>query len=94
MWLVAGQRLPQALVMLHNCLELAFKAELEGIHPSLIAKVDRWRYEDLKAILREEFLSHPKGAEISLPDFDFDKTITFTEAMKRVANLYKPLLAF
>lgn len=86
------RRLPQALVMLHNSIELAFKAELESIHRALIANERRWGYEELKAILRDAFLSHSRGANVPLPEFHIDKTITVTEAMRRVKDLYKPLI--
>ena len=37
LWLLAGNRLAQALVMLHNAIEVALKGELERIHKILIA---------------------------------------------------------
>lgn len=37
LWLIVGNRKAQALVSMHNSVELAFKAELECIHRALIA---------------------------------------------------------
>ncbi len=91
--LIAVWRLPQALVLLHNAIELMFKGELESIHRALIAAEGKLKYEDLKAILREAFESHPRGAQVKVPDFNFDKTIRFMEALERVRELYPRLLA-
>jgi hypothetical protein len=87
-WLIGGWRIPQALSLLHNAIELMLKAELESIHRALIADQRKLKYSDLKAILRDAFLSHPKGANVSVPDFDFDRTIAFPETLKRVSELY------
>lgn len=87
-WLIGGSRIPQALSLLHNAIELMLKAELESIHRALIADQKKMKYSDLKAILRDAFLSHPKGANVSVPDFDFDRTIAFPEALERVSELY------
>src|SRR5262245_18539002 len=92
LWLLGGRREPQALSLLHNAIELALKGELENIHRALIADGRRWGYEELKAILREAFLAHPRGASVNLPEFDIDRTITFDEAINRVKDLYPSLL--
>jgi hypothetical protein len=87
LWLIAGGRIPQALVMLHNSVEVAFKAELERIHPVLISdsKLD---YNALKSLLKDAFHSHPRGQQMNIPDYDMERTITFVEAMNRVSELY------
>jgi len=87
MWLIGGGLNAQAMVMLHNAIELVFKAELEGVHRVLIADNRKLDYETLKSLLREAFAKHPSGASLSIPEFDFEKTITFTEALKRVTDL-------
>lgn len=91
LWLIAGGRVPQALVMLHNSIELAFKAELERIHRVLIADNRKLDYTALKSLLKNLFEAHPRGKQINIPDFDMEKTINFTEAMKRIEELY-PLI--
>jgi len=88
LWLIGGWRIPQALSLLHNAIELMLKAELESIHRALIADQKKLKYSDLKALLRDAFLSHPKGNNISIPDFDFDRTIAFPDALERVSELY------
>lgn len=91
LWLIAGCRVPQALVMLHNSIELAFKAELERIHRVLIADNRKLDYTALKSLLKNLFEAHPRGKQIDIPDFDMEKTINFTEAMKRIKEMY-PLI--
>jgi hypothetical protein len=66
LWLITDDNFPQALSLLHNSIELAFKAELEQIHPLLIADSKRLDYETLKIYLREEFLKHPRGLHINI----------------------------
>jgi hypothetical protein len=61
LWLIAGNRVPQALVMLHNSIEIIFKSELERIDPSLI------------------YIKKNSNT---------NKTISFNEALKQVAELY------
>jgi len=88
LWLIAGDRIPQAMVLLFNAIEIAFKAELERIHPVLIADSRRLDYTALKSLLRDAFLKHPRGQTIDIPDFDLERTIPFGEAMDRVRELY------
>ena len=88
LWLVAGGRIPQALILLLNSIEIAFKAELERIHRVLIADTRRLDYTALKSLLRNDFLTHPRGQQMIIPEFDMDRTISFTEAMERVKELY------
>lgn len=92
LWLIAGGRIPQALSLLHNGIELALKAELERIHRVFIVDNRKLDYQTLKSLLKEAFQSHPHGAQMEIPDFDVEYTITFSEAMKRVKDLYKPLI--
>lgn len=89
MWVVAGGRLPQAVSLLHTSIELALKSELDRVHRALVAGLKNLDYDDLKRILRNEFASHPKGRDMEIPPFDFDKTITFTDSVTRVGDLYK-----
>src|SRR5205823_64513 len=87
-WLLSGSLIPQSLVMFHNTVELIFKAELARIHLALIADERRLKYEDLKALFREQLKNHPRGASVSASEFDIERTIAFGEAMKRVKELY------
>jgi hypothetical protein len=88
LWLIAGDRVPQAMVLLFNAIEIAFKAELERIHRVLIADSRRLDYAALKSLLRDAFLKHPRGQTMDIPDFDLERTISFGEAMDRVRDLY------
>jgi hypothetical protein len=88
LWLIAGQRTSQSLSMLQNCIELIFKAELERIHPILIADLRNIDYGNLKKLLREDYKKHPKGEEMIIPEFDMEKTITFSESLRRIKDLY------
>jgi hypothetical protein len=88
LWLIAGNRLPQALTLLANSVEVAFKSELERIHRVLIADKSRLDYKALKSLLRDAFLAHPRGHGLQIPTFDMERTITFAEAMDRVLELY------
>jgi hypothetical protein len=88
LWLIAGGRIPQALVMLHNSVEVAFKSELERIHPVLIADNRKLDYNALKSLLKDAFHSHPRGQQMNIPDYDMERSITFVEAMDRVKDLY------
>jgi hypothetical protein len=88
LWLISGDRIPQALVMLHNSIEMAFKSELERIHRVLIADNRRLDYKALKSLLKDAFHAHPRGREMKIPDFDMERTIVFADAMERVSELY------
>lgn len=88
LWLIAGGRTPQALVLLFNAIEMVFKAELERIHHILISDTRKLNYPLLKSILRDAFLKHPRGERMEIPDFDLDHTISFGEALERVRELY------
>jgi hypothetical protein len=85
-WLIGGDRYAQALASLHNSIELLFKAELERIHPLLIA--DRIHYPILKRLLKDEFHRHGHVQAVETEEFDFDKTIVFSEAAGRIKDLY------
>ncbi len=92
LWLIAGDRLPQALVMLHNAIEVALKGELERIHKILIANSKELSdFRALKSLLRDAFMKHPSGSGVEIPEFDIEKTIYFEEAFDRVAELYPGL---
>jgi hypothetical protein len=92
LWLIAGNRLPQALVMLHNAIEVALKGELERIHKILIANTKELSdFRALKSLLRDAFMNHPSGSGVEIPEFDIEKTIYFEEAFDRVAELYPGL---
>lgn len=92
LWLLAGNRLPQALVMLHNAIEVALKGELERIHKILIANTKELSdFRALKSLLRDAFMKHPSGSGVEIPEFDIEKTIYFEEAFDRVAELYPGL---
>jgi len=94
LWLIAGDRLPQALVMLHNAIEVALKGELERIHKILIANTKELSdFRALKSLLRDAFMKHPAGSGVEIPEFDIEKTIFFEEAFDRVAELYPGLSA-
>ena len=88
LWLIAGGRDPQALVSLHNSIEIAFKAELERIHRVLIADNRKLDYNALKSLLKDAFHAHPRGQKMKIPDFNMDRTISFADAMDRVKELY------
>ena len=88
LWLIAGGRDSQALVSLHNSIEIAFKAELERIHRVLIADNRRLDYNALKSLLKDAFHAHPRGQKMIIPDFNMDRTISFSDAMDRVKELY------
>lgn len=88
LWLIAGRRYAQALAAVHNVIELLFKSELEKIHVLLIAEKQHLTYKNLKSILKNEFQKHPTGSQISIDDFDLDKSISFPEAMNRAKDLY------
>jgi hypothetical protein len=76
LWLVAGDRLPQALVMLHNAIEVALTGELERIHKILIANTkELGDFRALKSLLREAFMKHPSGTDVDIPEFHIEKTI-------------------
>ncbi|WP_371227802.1 hypothetical protein ACAW63_19265 [Pseudomonas sp. QE6] len=91
LWLVAGGRLSQAVSALHNAIELVLKAELERVHRALIADPRKLDYQALKSLLKEEFMAHPHGAGLAIPEYDMDRTITFSEALTRAKDLY-PLI--
>jgi hypothetical protein len=92
LWLIAGNRLPQALAMLHNAIEVALKGELERIHKILIANTKGLNdFDALKSLLKDAFMKHQSGSKIEIPDFDMEKTILFEEAFDRVAELYPGL---
>lgn len=88
LWLIAGRRTPQALILLLNAIEIAFKADLERIHRVLIADSRKLDYPVLKSLLRDAFLKHPRGQNMKIPDFDLERTISFGDAMERVRELY------
>ena len=92
LWLIAGGRLAQALVMLDNAIEVALKGELERIHRILIASSKELNdFRALKSLLKDAFLAHPSGGGLNIPDFDIERTIYFDEAFDRVAELYPEL---
>jgi uncharacterized protein YlaI len=91
LWLLAGDQIEQAVIILHNSIELAFKAELAQIHPILISE-QKFNYRNLKTLLKKEFESHPRGVSLNIPDLEIDRTINFSEAMKRVIELYPELI--
>lgn len=92
LWLIGGNRLAQALVMLDNAIEVGLKAELERIHRILIVQPkELGNFTTLKGLLREEFLKHPSGSNVDIPEFDIEKTIYFDDAFDRVAELYPGL---
>jgi len=91
LWLIAGERIEQSLVMFHHSIEIAFKSELEGIHKVLIANIPKLDYGLLKSLFKADFQAHYDD-KITIEDFDIDKTISFDEALKRVKELY-PLVA-
>lgn len=92
LWLIAGERIAQSLSLFHNAIELMLKSELARVNPVLIADLNKFDYKNLKMILREDFLKHPKSTLMNLPNFDIDKTISFTEALSRVGELYESLV--
>ena|SRR5882724_414612 len=92
LWLIAGDCLAQALVMLDNAIEVALKGELDRIHRILIANTKELNdFRTLKSVLRDAFLKHPSGGSVDIPEFDIEKTIYFDEAFDRVAELYPGL---
>lgn len=91
-WLIAGGHTGQALVVLHNAIEIALKAELEGIHRVLIADDRELRsFDRLKRLLREAYSQHPKGASLQIEESDLERTITFGEAFERVKDIHAEL---
>ncbi|WP_157651450.1 hypothetical protein [Burkholderia ubonensis] len=88
LWLVAGGRHSHAVAALHNAVELLFKAELERIHPILVADNRQLDYKSLKSLLKDAFQSHPHGKTLIIEDYDAEKTITFTEAHARIRDIY------
>jgi hypothetical protein len=88
-WLIAGGRYSQAITTLHTAIELLLKSELEKFHPLLIA--DRIDYRLLKGLLEGELRRHPQFQSLSAGPLDFDKTITFTEALARIAEIHPDL---
>lgn len=91
-WLIGGFRIPQALTALYNSIELAFKGELEEIHPILIADTRNLSYDTLKSIMKDEFEQHPLGSRLNISEFDIERTITFDDAMKRVSELHSDII--
>jgi hypothetical protein len=91
-WVMAGGSHAQAVSLFHTAIELSLKAELDRVHRALIADRRGLEYNDLKRILRQEFAAHPRGQTLSIPPFDIDKTITFLEAIDRVADLYREVI--
>jgi len=88
-WLIGGDHYQQALVLLDNAIELVLKGELERIHPVLVADHrNLGDFETLKSVLKDAFRQHPAGAQVSIADFDFERTIYFETAFDRVAELY------
>ncbi len=94
LWLIAGGRIPLALLLLQTSIELAFKAELERIHPILTADIKSLDYKALKSLVKIEFLKHPMGAAQSVQDFDVAKTISFEASMNRVQDLYPSIASW
>jgi hypothetical protein len=93
LWLIVGNRIPQALALLVHSIELAFKAKLENIHPLLV--VDRIKYDTLKFLLRDALCTNNHESRIPVSDksdWSIGRTITFNEAMKRVGDIYGPLI--
>lgn len=69
LWLLAVKEISQALVAAHHAIELAMKALLESIHPTLVNDdVARGgaRYECLKHVLAERF--RERGFGHAIPD--------------------------
>ena len=91
-WVMAGGSHAQAVSLFHTVIELSLKAELDRVHRALIADRRSLEYNDLKRILRQEFAAHPRGQALAIPPFDIDKTITFLEAVDRVADLYREVI--
>jgi hypothetical protein len=87
-WLLGGYLVPQSLAMFHNAVELLFKAELARIHLAMIADPRQLKFEDLKALFRDQVRSHPRGSAMQIPEFSIERTITFSDAMKRVKEFY------
>lgn len=83
LWLIAGRRFSQAITALHTAVELLLKAELEKLHPLLIA--NRIDFPRLKYLLKER-LPPPQIPPGELPDID--RTIQFHDALARVCDLY------
>lgn len=92
-WLLSGYLIPQALSMFHNTIELLFKAELARIHLAMIADPRQLKYDDLKALFRDQVKSHPRGSGLNIPDFDIERSIAFAEAMKRVKEFYPTMVS-
>ncbi|MGC2237696.1 MAG: hypothetical protein WA584_16150 [Pyrinomonadaceae bacterium] len=88
LWLIAGDRIPQAVVMLQNAVEIAFKSELEGIHKVLIVQDSKLDWKTLKSLFKEDFQEHPNGHQVPINDLDIERTITFDTAFTRVKELY------
>lgn len=88
LWLIAGGRLSLAVSALHNAIELAFKAELEKVHRVLLVDTRQLDYKSLKSLLKESFLDHPQGKGLVIDDYDLEKTITFSEALSRIKELF------
>jgi hypothetical protein len=92
LWLIGGDRLSQAVVMLDNAIEVALKGELERIHKILIADAKSLNdFRTLKSLLKDAFRVHPSGSALDIPDFDIERTIYFDDAFDRVAELYPGL---
>jgi hypothetical protein len=92
LWLIAGGRIAQAVVLLDNAIEVALKSELERIHKILIADSKALGdFQILKSLLREAFQSHAAGSKLEIPEFDIERTIYFADAFDRVAELYPEL---
>jgi hypothetical protein len=92
LWLLAGDRCAQALVMLDNAIEVALKGELERIHRILNASTRELAdFKALKSLLKDAFMNRPCGGRIDIPEFYIEEPIYFEDAFDRVAELYPGL---
>lgn len=93
LWLIAGDKLEQAIIVLHNSIELLLKAELARIHPVLIADNRRLDYVTLKSILKDDIERHHRGRRLNIPVFSIDRTITFLDTVDRVEEFYPGVIS-
>jgi hypothetical protein len=93
LWLVAGNKLEQAIIILHSSIELLLKSELARIHPVLIADNKKLDYETLKSILKDEIEKHHRGSQLNIPIFSMEKTITFLDTIDRIDELYPEIIS-
>jgi hypothetical protein len=95
-WVLSYPMPAQALMLLHQAIEVACKGLLQEIHVLLVA--DRLDYAFSKYVVKDSLAAHRLGrnvnAEIDIDLFDPSRTCSFEDAWKRVREMMPALSSF